>query len=131
MYLLPVLALDPSAPPTAKLSRQARDIRLNVPTAPEVGLHLDECMFASYNSKWMDTHEAVSIEPYARRLKSSRSSTSFLILLQWNTRRGCSTLVALIEQQELSNFRYMETAGSEAKVRAEVENMEESANAKH
>ncbi|KAM7521273.1 hypothetical protein LguiB_020235 [Lonicera macranthoides] len=38
---------------------------ITVPTAPEVGLYLDECFFTSYNKKWKDTHEEVSMEAYA------------------------------------------------------------------
>ncbi|KAK6939031.1 hypothetical protein RJ641_032539 [Dillenia turbinata] len=35
-----------------------------VPTAPEVGLFLDECIFASYNQKWRDSHEELSMKSY-------------------------------------------------------------------
>ncbi|KAL8211519.1 hypothetical protein R6Q57_005961 [Mikania cordata] len=42
-----------------------QDVRINVPTAPEVGLYLDECFFTSYNQKWRDTHEEVSMKAYA------------------------------------------------------------------
>nr|XP_043632905.1 tRNA pseudouridine synthase A-like [Erigeron canadensis] len=42
-----------------------QDVRINVPTAPEVGLYLDECFFSSYNQKWKDTHEEVSMKAYA------------------------------------------------------------------
>lgn len=41
-----------------------RDVNINVPTAPEVGLYLDECFFSSYNQKWGDTHEEVSMKDY-------------------------------------------------------------------
>lgn len=41
-----------------------RDVNINVPMAPEVGLYLDECFFTSYNSKWKDTHEEVSLKAY-------------------------------------------------------------------
>lgn len=41
-----------------------KDINLTVPTAPEVGLYLDECFFTSYNKKWKDTHEEVSMKDY-------------------------------------------------------------------
>lgn len=41
-----------------------QDIRITVPTAPEVGLYLDECFFTSYNQKWKDTHEEVSMKAY-------------------------------------------------------------------
>ncbi|KAI3745748.1 hypothetical protein L6452_08154 [Arctium lappa] len=41
------------------------DVRISVPTAPEVGLYLDGCFFTSYNRKWKDTHEEVSMKAYA------------------------------------------------------------------
>lgn len=41
-----------------------KDVNINVPTAPEVGLYLDECLFASYNQKWKDSHEELSMKDY-------------------------------------------------------------------
>ncbi|KAK3038881.1 hypothetical protein RJ639_028603 [Escallonia herrerae] len=41
-----------------------KEVNINVPTAPEVGLYLDECFFTSYNQKWKDTHEKVSMKAY-------------------------------------------------------------------
>ncbi|CAK9317624.1 unnamed protein product [Citrullus colocynthis] len=41
-----------------------KDVNINVPTAPEVGLYLDECLFTSYNQKWKDSHEEVSMKAY-------------------------------------------------------------------
>ncbi|KAK9758390.1 hypothetical protein RND81_01G226500 [Saponaria officinalis] len=41
-----------------------RDVNINVPTAPEVGLYLDECFFTSYNNKWQGTHEELSMKSY-------------------------------------------------------------------
>ncbi|CAB4265494.1 unnamed protein product [Prunus armeniaca] len=41
-----------------------KDVNVNVPTAPEVGLYLDECFFASYNQKWGDSHEELSMKDY-------------------------------------------------------------------
>ncbi|GMH12410.1 hypothetical protein Nepgr_014251 [Nepenthes gracilis] len=42
-----------------------QDVNLNVPTAPEVGLYLDECIFTSYNKRWKDSHEELSMKAYA------------------------------------------------------------------
>ncbi|KAL7155570.1 hypothetical protein ABFS83_03G083900 [Erythranthe nasuta] len=42
-----------------------QSVRFNVPMAPEVGLYLDECFFSSYNNKWKDSHEEVSMKAYA------------------------------------------------------------------
>lgn len=41
-----------------------KDVNINVPTAPEVGLFLEECLFSSYNQKWKDTHEELSMKAY-------------------------------------------------------------------
>ncbi|KAF4396836.1 hypothetical protein F8388_004804 [Cannabis sativa] len=41
-----------------------KDVNMTVPTAPEVGLYLDECFFTSYNQKWKDTHEELSMKEY-------------------------------------------------------------------
>lgn len=41
-------------------------MNINVPTAPEVGLYLDECFFSSYNQKWKDSHEVVSMKAYEK-----------------------------------------------------------------
>ncbi|XP_057751898.1 uncharacterized protein LOC130969958 [Arachis stenosperma] len=43
-----------------------KDVNINVPTAPEVGLYLDECFFASYNQKWKDSHEELSMKAYEK-----------------------------------------------------------------
>ncbi|KAK4390866.1 tRNA pseudouridine synthase 1 [Sesamum angolense] len=42
-----------------------RTVNINVPMAPEVGLYLDECFFSSYNQKWKDSHEELSMKAYA------------------------------------------------------------------
>uniref|UniRef100_A0A453P917 Pseudouridine synthase I TruA alpha/beta domain-containing protein n=1 Tax=Aegilops tauschii subsp. strangulata TaxID=200361 RepID=A0A453P917_AEGTS len=103
-----------------------KDIRLNVPTAPEVGLHLDECMFTSYNSKWMDTHEAVSIEPYAEEAEEFKIKYIFPHIAAMEHKEGAVALwLHSLNSRNYPDFRYMETTGSEAKVGAVVENMEE------
>ncbi|KAL2468175.1 Pseudouridine synthase family protein [Forsythia ovata] len=42
-----------------------QNVNINVPMAPEVGLYLDECFFSSYNKKWKDSHEELSMKAYA------------------------------------------------------------------
>ncbi|KAL3641050.1 hypothetical protein CASFOL_016018 [Castilleja foliolosa] len=39
-------------------------VNITVPMAPEVGLYLDECFFPSYNQKWKDSHEELSMKDY-------------------------------------------------------------------
>ncbi|XP_076932216.1 uncharacterized protein LOC143597661 [Bidens hawaiensis] len=43
-----------------------QDVKVNVPTAPEVGLYLEECFFTNYNQKCKDTHEEVSMKDYVK-----------------------------------------------------------------
>lgn len=103
-----------------------KDIRLNVPTAPEVGLHLDECMFTSYNAKWKDTHEAVSIEPYAEEAEEFKVKYIFPHIAAMEHKEGAVALwLHSLNSRNYPDFRYMKNAGSEAKVDAVVENMEE------
>ncbi|KZV16538.1 tRNA pseudouridine synthase A, mitochondrial, partial [Dorcoceras hygrometricum] len=40
-------------------------VNINVPMAPEVGLYLDECFFTSYNKRWKDSHEDLSLKCYS------------------------------------------------------------------
>ncbi|KAJ4964676.1 hypothetical protein NE237_016525 [Protea cynaroides] len=65
MVGLAVAVMRNCAPESLIDTALQKDIRINVPTAPEVGLYLDECFFTSYNQKWKDTHEALNMEPYA------------------------------------------------------------------
>ncbi|XP_047082282.1 tRNA pseudouridine synthase A-like isoform X2 [Lolium rigidum] len=103
-----------------------KDIRLNVPTAPEVGLHLDECMFTSYNMKWKDTHEAVSIEPYAEDAEDFKIKYIFPHIAAMEHKEGAVALwLHSLNSRNYPDFRYMETTGSEARVGAGVGNTEE------
>uniref|UniRef100_A0ACD5YSP4 Uncharacterized protein n=1 Tax=Avena sativa TaxID=4498 RepID=A0ACD5YSP4_AVESA len=102
-----------------------KDIRLNVPTAPEVGLHLDECMFTSYNMKWKDTHEAVSIEPYAEEAEDFKIKYIFPHIAAMEHKEGAVALwLHSLNSRNYPDFRYMEINGSEPRVGAGVENME-------
>ncbi|KAF8765422.1 hypothetical protein HU200_008567 [Digitaria exilis] len=99
-----------------------RDVRLNVPTAPEVGLYLDECMFTSYNKKWKDSHEAVSMEPYCEQAEEFKVKYIFPHIAAMEQKEGAVALwLHSLNNRNYPDFRYMETVGAEAKVGAEVE----------
>lgn len=49
-----------------------RDVNITVPTAPEVGLYLDECFFTSYNKKWKEIHGDLSMKDYEREAEEFR-----------------------------------------------------------
>ena len=106
-----------------------RDVNLNVPTAPEVGLYLDECMFTSYNKKWKDSHEAVSMEPYYEEAEEFKVKYIFTHIAAMEHKEGAVALwLHSLNHRNYPDFRYMETA--EPKVGAEVESIDAGAEAK-
>lgn len=65
MIGLAVAIMRNCAPESLIVTAFRRDVNINVPMAPEVGLYLEECFFTSYNSKFKDTHEEVSMKAYS------------------------------------------------------------------
>ncbi|KAK0576748.1 hypothetical protein LWI29_022692 [Acer saccharum] len=61
---LAVAVMRNCAPESLIETALQKNVNINIPTAPEVGLYLDECFFASYNQKWKDTHEELSMKGY-------------------------------------------------------------------
>ncbi|OEL30402.1 tRNA pseudouridine synthase A, mitochondrial [Dichanthelium oligosanthes] len=108
-----------------------KDVNLNVPTAPEVGLYLDECMFTSYNKKWKDSHEAVSMEPYCEEAEEFKVKYIFPHIAAMEHKEGAVALwLHSLNHRNYPDFCYMETAGAEAKVGADVESSAAGAEAK-
>ncbi|XP_028793954.1 tRNA pseudouridine synthase A-like isoform X1 [Neltuma alba] len=66
MMGLAVAIMRNCAPESLVEKALQKDVNVNVPTAPEVGLYLDECFFASYNHKWKDSHEELSMKAYEK-----------------------------------------------------------------
>lgn len=64
MIGLAVAIMRNCAPESLIETALQKNVNITVPTAPEVGLYLDECFFTSYNNKWKDTHEEVSMKAY-------------------------------------------------------------------
>ncbi|KAL5207832.1 hypothetical protein ABZP36_032267 [Zizania latifolia] len=99
-----------------------KDVNLNVPTAPEVGLYLDECMFTSYNKKWKDSHEAVSMEPYSEEAEEFKIKYIFPHIAAMEHKEGAVALwLHSLNSRNYPDFRYMNTVGTEANVRTGVE----------
>ncbi|XP_002510619.2 tRNA pseudouridine synthase A [Ricinus communis] len=63
MIGLAVAIMRNCAPESLISTALQKDVKINVPTAPEVGLYLDECFFTSYNQKWKD-HEELCMKDY-------------------------------------------------------------------
>jgi tRNA pseudouridine38-40 synthase len=104
----------------------SRDVDINVPTAPEVGLYLDECFFTSYNKKWKDTHEAVSMEAYCDAAEEFRIKYIFPHIAAMEHKEGAVALwLHSLNHRNYPDFRYMDNAGTEVSPGAEVESIEE------
>jgi len=96
-------------------------------------------MFTSYNKKWKDSHEAVSMEPYYEEAEEFKVKNIFTHIAAMEHKEGAVALwLHSLNHRNYPDFRYMETAepkvgaevesidaGAEAKVGAEVENIEE------
>ncbi|KAH7429863.1 hypothetical protein KP509_09G069000 [Ceratopteris richardii] len=54
-----------------------RDKRITIPTAPELGLFLDECMYPTYNQKWYNTHEEVSQKGLEEQISQFKHSVIY------------------------------------------------------
>uniref|UniRef100_J3LFN9 tRNA pseudouridine synthase n=2 Tax=Oryza brachyantha TaxID=4533 RepID=J3LFN9_ORYBR len=103
-----------------------KDVNLNVPTAPEVGLYLDECMFSSYNKKWKDSHEAVSMEPYSEEAEEFKIKYIFSHIAAMELKEGAVALwLHSLNSRNYPDFRYMDNAGTEVSVGVAVESVDE------
>ncbi|KAG9144428.1 hypothetical protein Leryth_022938 [Lithospermum erythrorhizon] len=73
MIGLAVVIMRGIAPETLIQTAFRKDVKINVPVAPEVGLYLDECFFTPYNKKWKDSHEEVSMKGYTKEAEDFKS----------------------------------------------------------
>ncbi|KAF8405486.1 hypothetical protein HHK36_010393 [Tetracentron sinense] len=69
-----------------------KDVNITVPTAPEVGLYLDECFFTSYNQKWKDTHEEVSMKAYAEEAEDFKMKQIYSHIASTEQKEGVVAL---------------------------------------
>ncbi|XP_073145643.1 uncharacterized protein [Henckelia pumila] len=65
MIGLAVVIMRNLTPESSFESVYEQKVNMNVPMAPEVGLYLDECFFTSYNKRWKDSHEELSLKGYS------------------------------------------------------------------
>ncbi|KAK8916079.1 putative tRNA pseudouridine synthase [Platanthera zijinensis] len=87
-----------------------RDVNINVPTAPEVGLYLDECFFSSYNKKWKDSHEEVSMEAYADEAENFKLKYIYSHIASMEHKEGAVALwLHSLNHRNYPDFRWGET----------------------
>eukprot|EP01018_Ginkgo_biloba_P018385 Gb_06538 [translate_table: standard] len=68
MIGLAVAVMRDCAPESMIATALRKDVHINVPTAPELGLFLDESLFPAYNQKWQATHEEVCLKGYEQQI---------------------------------------------------------------
>lgn len=92
-----------------------KDVRINVPTAPEVGLYLDECLFTSYNQKWKDSHEDLSMEAYAELAEEFKMKHILPHIASMEIKEGAVALwLHSLNHRNYPDFRYSESNGETA-----------------
>lgn len=98
-----------------------QDVNINVPTAPEVGLYLDECFFSSYNNKWKDSHEEVSMKAYEEEAEEFKMKQIYSHIASTEHKEGSVALwlhslnhrnypdLRVVNDEEASNGKVAET----------------------
>ncbi|KAF9621765.1 hypothetical protein IFM89_027619 [Coptis chinensis] len=85
---LAVAIMRDCAPESLIETALQKDVRINVPTAPEVGLYLEECFFSSYNQKWKDTHEEISMEAYVEQAEDFKMKQVYSHIASMEQKEG-------------------------------------------
>uniref|UniRef100_A0A1D1YUF1 tRNA pseudouridine synthase 1 n=1 Tax=Anthurium amnicola TaxID=1678845 RepID=A0A1D1YUF1_9ARAE len=86
-----------------------KDVNINVPTAPEVGLYLDECIFASYNQKWKDSHEPVAMGAYADQVEEFKTKYILSHIAAMELKEGAVALwLHSLNHRNYPDFRFTE-----------------------
>ena len=99
-----------------------RDVNINVPTAPEVGLYLDECFFASYNQKWKDTHEELSMKDYAEEAEDFKMINIYSHIAQTEHKEGVVALwLHSLNHRNYPDLRSVSNGGAPEVISAEAD----------
>lgn len=103
-----------------------KDVNINVPTAPEVGLYLEECFFTSYNQKWKDSHEEVSMKAYEEEAEEFKMKHIYSHIASTEHKEGVVALwLHSLNHRNYPDLRVVNNEGTANGKSAEVENMAE------
>ncbi|KAI0489058.1 hypothetical protein KFK09_028899 [Dendrobium nobile] len=119
------VALMRKCAPEALMDKALRpDVNINVPTAPEVGLYLDECFFSSYNKKWKDSHEALTMEAYAEEVEEFKLKHIYSHIASMEYKEGAVALwLHSLNHRNYPDFRMEELKKENATVETEVDDL--------
>ncbi|KAF5747208.1 tRNA pseudouridine synthase A mitochondrial-like [Tripterygium wilfordii] len=92
MIGLAVAIMRNCAPESLISTALQRDVNVTVPTAPEVGLFLDECFFTSYNQKWKDSHEELSMKEFEEEAENFKMKQIYSHIASTEDKEGVVAL---------------------------------------
>ncbi|XP_057418186.1 uncharacterized protein LOC130712366 isoform X2 [Lotus japonicus] len=99
-----------------------KDVSIIVPTAPEVGLYLDECFFTSYNDKWKDTHEEVSMKAYEKEAEDFKMKYIYSHIASTERKEGTVGLwLHSLNHRNYPDLRILDEEGITDNKRSETE----------
>ncbi|CAK9178364.1 unnamed protein product [Ilex paraguariensis] len=103
-----------------------QNVNINVPTAPEVGLYLDECFFASYNQKWNGTHEELSMKAYSEEAEDFKMKYIYTHIASTEHNEGIVALwLHSLNHRNYPDLCAVSNSGTMDGNSAEVENLDE------
>ncbi|KAK1320510.1 putative tRNA pseudouridine synthase [Acorus calamus] len=110
MVGLAVAVMRNCAPETLIETALRKDVKITVPTAPEVGLYLEESLFSSYNQKWKDSHEALSMETYAEQAEEFKMGHIYSYIFSMEQKEGAVGLwLHSLNHRNYPDFRFGES----------------------
>ncbi|KAJ1379765.1 Pseudouridine synthase I, TruA, C-terminal [Sesbania bispinosa] len=99
-----------------------KDVNINVPTAPEVGLYLDECFFSSYNQKWKDSHEELSMKAYEKEAEDFKMKYIYSHIASTEQKDGTVALwLHSLNHRNYPDLRIVDEEGITDNKRSEIE----------
>nr|XP_010905232.2 tRNA pseudouridine synthase A [Elaeis guineensis] len=110
MIGLAVAVMRNCAPESLMDTALRKEVNINVPTAPEVGLYLDECLFTSYNQKWKDSHEELSMKAYAEEAEEFKMKYIYTHIASMEHKEGAVALwLHSLNYRNYPDFHFVET----------------------
>lgn len=102
------IAVMRNCAPESIIARSLRkDVHMNVPTAPELGLFLDESFFPAYNQKWQATHEDISLKEFEQQIIEFKQKYIYTHIASTEVKDG----VVAVWLHSLNHRNYVEFAG--------------------
>ncbi|THG01912.1 hypothetical protein TEA_010269 [Camellia sinensis var. sinensis] len=124
MVGLAVAIMRNCAPESLLETALQQDVNINVPTAPEVGLYLDECFFASYNQKWKDSHEELSMKDYAEEAEDFKMNHIYSHIASTEHKEGVAGLwLHSLNYRNYPDLRIVSNGGTSDTKSSEVDDV--------